>query len=114
MEVLTVIGEQIGNEFILGVCDTADEVTKGGISYNEGIEISKIFKASGQVDFLNVTRARIDTDPGLTDVIPIMGVKNSPHLDFAGEVHAATNFPSFHAAKNKIGILDTYESQTQA
>ncbi len=99
MDVLDAIRNRIGNEFILGVRYTADEITKGGITYSEGIEISKRLKASGQVDFLNVIRGRIDTDPGLTDVIPIMGMKNSPHLDFAGEVRAATNFPTFHAAK---------------
>jgi len=99
MEVLSAIRKRIGDEFIVGIRYTADEVSKGGISYNEGIEISKRLKASGQVDFLNVIRGRIDTDPGLTDVIPVMGMPNSPHLDFAGEVRAATNFPTFHAAK---------------
>lgn len=99
MEVLGAIRDRIGDEFIVGVRYTADEVTKGGISYDEGIEISKRLKATGQVDFLNVIRGRIDTDPGLTDVIPVMGMANSPHLDFAGEVRAATNFPTFHAAK---------------
>ncbi len=99
MEVLGAIRGRIGDEFIVGVRYTADEITKGGISYDEGIEISKRLKATGQVDFLNVIRGRIDTDPGLTDVIPVMGMANSPHLDFAGEVRAATNFPTFHAAK---------------
>jgi len=99
MEVLGAIRDRIGDKFIVGVRYTADEVTKGGISYDEGIEISKRLKATGQVDFLNVIRGRIDTDPGLTDVIPVMGMANSPHLDFAGEVRAATNFPTFHAAK---------------
>ena len=41
----------------------------------------------------------IDTDAGLTDVIPIQGMRNSPHLDFAGEIRSATGFPTFHAAK---------------
>ena len=99
MQVLGAIRDRIGDEFIVGVRYTADEVSKGGISYDEGIEISKRLKATGQVDFLNVIRGRIDTDPGLTDVIPVMGMANSPHLDFAGEVRAATNFPTFHAAK---------------
>jgi len=99
MEVLSAIRKRIGDEFILGIRYTADEVCKGGINYDEGIEISKRLKATGQVDFLNVIRGHIDTDPGLTDVIPVMGMANSPHLDFAGEVRAATNFPTFHAAK---------------
>ena len=99
MQVIAAIRKRIGDKFIVGVRYTADEVTKGGISYQEGIEISKRLKASGQVDFLNVIRGRIDTDPALTDVIPVLGMPNSPHLDFAGEVRAATNFPTFHAAK---------------
>ncbi len=99
MQVIAAIRKRIGDRFIVGVRYTADEVTKGGISYQEGIEISKRLKQTGQVDFLNVIRGRIDTDPALTDVIPVLGMPNSPHLDFAGEVRAATNFPTFHAAK---------------
>jgi 2,4-dienoyl-CoA reductase-like NADH-dependent reductase (Old Yellow Enzyme family) len=57
---------------------------------------------SGLVDYLNVIRGHIDTDPGLTDVIPIQGMANSPHLDFAGEIRAATNFPVFHAGENTL------------
>ena len=64
-----------------------------------GIEISKRLADSGQVDFLNVIRGHIDTDPGLTDVIPVQGMKSAPHLDFAGEVRKATGMPTFHAAR---------------
>ncbi|MCJ8337231.1 MAG: NADH:flavin oxidoreductase [Pseudomonadales bacterium] len=97
--VLNAIRSRVGDEFIVGVRYTADEVIDGGISFAEGLEISRLLKDSGQVDFLNVIRGRIDTDAALTDVIPVMGMKNSPHLDFAGEVRAATGFPTFHAAK---------------
>ena len=99
MEVLGAIRARVGSEFIVGVRYTADEAFKGGLTPDEGLEISKILRDSGQVDFLNVIRGRIDTDPALTDVIPIMGMQNSPHLDFAGAVRAATGFPTFHAAK---------------
>lgn len=70
-----------------------------GTDKAEGLEISKRLKESGLIDYLNIIRGHIDTDPGLTDVIPIQGMANSPHLDFAGEIRAATNFPTFHAAK---------------
>src|SRR5690606_37602346 len=52
-----------------------------------------------QVDFLNVIRGHIDTDAALSDVIPVQGTPAAPHLDFAGEVRAATGFPVFHAAR---------------
>ena len=99
MEVLDAIRARVGSEFIVGVRYTADEAFKGGLTPDEGLEISKILRDSGQVDFLNVIRGRIDTDPALTDVIPVMGMQNSPHLDFAGAVREATGFPTFHAAK---------------
>ena len=35
----------------------------------------------------------------LRRVIPIQGMPAAPHLDFAGEVRAATKFPVFHAAR---------------
>src|SRR6202022_896026 len=44
-------------------------------------------------------RGHIDTDAGLTDLIPIQGMPSAPHLDFSGEIRAATRFPTFHAAR---------------
>ena len=76
-----------------------DEAEAGGITPEEGIEISKRLANCGMVDFLNVIRGRIHTDPAMTDVIPVQGMKNAPHLDFAGEVKKATDMPTFHAAK---------------
>ncbi|NEK10360.1 NAD(P)-binding protein [Rhizobium leguminosarum] len=98
-DVFKAIRQRVGNDFILGVRYTADECLPGGTGKAEGLEISRRLKASGLIDYLNVIRGHIDTDAGLTDVIPIQGMANSPHLDFAGEIRAATNFPTFHAAK---------------
>jgi 2,4-dienoyl-CoA reductase-like NADH-dependent reductase (Old Yellow Enzyme family)/thioredoxin reductase len=98
-EVFGAIRKRVGDDFILGVRYTADERLPGGVGPAEGMEISKRLRESGLIDYLNVIRGHIDTDPGLTDVIPIQGMANSPHLDFAGEIRAATKFPVFHAAK---------------
>lgn len=98
-DVFRAMRERVGEDFILGVRYTADECLPGGTGKDDGIEISRRLRDSGLIDYLNVIRGHIDTDPGLTDVIPIQGMANSPHLDFAGEIRAATNFPTFHAAK---------------
>ena len=98
-DVLKAIRERVGPDFLVGVRYTADEQLEGGTAREEGLEISRRLKESGLIDFLNVIRGHIDTDAGLTDVIPIQGMANSPHLDFAGEIRAATQFPTFHAAK---------------
>ncbi|UXN66810.1 NADH:flavin oxidoreductase (plasmid) [Phyllobacterium sp. A18/5-2] len=98
-DVFRAMRERVGDDFILGVRYTADECLPGGTGKADGIEISKRLSDSGLIDYLNVIRGHIDTDAGLTDVIPIQGMANAPHLDFAGEIRAATNFPVFHAAK---------------
>jgi N-methyl-L-proline demethylase len=90
---------RVGAEFIVGVRYTADEVLEGGFNKQDGLEISRRLKASGMVDFLNIVRGHIDTDAGLTDLIPIQGMPSAPHLDFSGEIRAATRFPTFHAAR---------------
>ncbi|WP_264212057.1 NADH:flavin oxidoreductase [Leisingera thetidis] len=99
MDVLQAVRDRVGSEFIVGLRYTADETQAGGITPAEGIEISKRLAACGMVDFLNVIRGRIHTDPAMTDVIPVQGMKSAPHLDFAGEVKKATGMPTFHAAR---------------
>ena len=99
LDVLAAIRKRVGPEFIIGLRYTADEAQKGGITAEEGLEISKRLAATGQIDFLNVIKGRIHTDPAMTDVIPVQGMKSAPHLDFAGEVRRATGMPTFHAAR---------------
>jgi 2,4-dienoyl-CoA reductase-like NADH-dependent reductase (Old Yellow Enzyme family)/thioredoxin reductase len=99
LDVLTAIRARVGPDFIVGIRYPADEAVEGGITREDGFEISKRLKESGLVDFLNIIRGHIETDAALTDVIPVQGMANSPHLDFAGEIRAATHFPTFHAAK---------------
>ena len=98
-EVLRAVRKRVGPDFIVGVRYTGDEDLPGGLSPADGLEISRRLKECGMVDFLNVVRGHIDTDAGLTDLIPVQGMRSSPHLDFAGDIRAATGFPTFHAAK---------------
>src|SRR5690606_24236251 len=77
LAVLQACRDRVGPDFILGVRYVADERLPGGIDAAEGIEVGRRFKQSGLVDFLNVIRGHIDTDPGLTDVIPIQGMPSA-------------------------------------
>ena len=98
-DVLDAIRARVGDDFIVGIRYTADETLEGGVSVAEGLEISRRLAASGKVDFLNVIRGHIDTDAGLTDVIPVQGMASAPHLDFAGTIRRETGMPTFHAAR---------------
>jgi N-methyl-L-proline demethylase len=98
-EVMAAIRDAVGVDFIVGVRLVADEDRQNGLSRDDGVEIARRLVASGTIDFLNVIRGHIDTDAALVRVIPIHGTPSAPHLDFAGEIRAATAFPVFHAAR---------------
>ncbi len=105
MRVLQAIRDRVGSEFIVGLRIVADEDWDQGLSRDDGLEICKRFRDSGLIDFLNIIKGHIDHDAPLANVIPIAGMKASPHLDFAGEIRARTKFPVFHAAR--IGDVAT-------
>jgi N-methyl-L-proline demethylase len=98
-EMLDTVRERVGPDFIIGARHTMDEDMEGGSDKEESLAIAQLLKACGKIDFLNVVKGHIDTDPGLTDLIPIQGMPSAPHLDLAGEVRRATGFPTFHAAR---------------
>ena len=99
VRVLQAMRDAVGPKFLIGVRMVADEDWDIGLSKQDGAEIARRFAGGGVVDFLNIIRGHIESDNAITDVIPIQGMPSAPHLDFAGEIRAATKFPMFHAAR---------------
>jgi 2,4-dienoyl-CoA reductase-like NADH-dependent reductase (Old Yellow Enzyme family) len=99
LRVLDAIRMAVGPGLIVGIRLVCDERWEKGLSREEGLAICRRLVATGQIDFLNVIRGHIETDAALLNVIPIHGMPSAPHLDFAGEIRAATGMPVFHAAR---------------
>jgi 2,4-dienoyl-CoA reductase-like NADH-dependent reductase (Old Yellow Enzyme family)/thioredoxin reductase len=99
MEILAAVRKRVGSKIIIGLRYGVDEMEPGGIDIEEGIALGKMFRDSGMVDYLNVNRSRIHTDPAMTDMIPIQGMRSAPHLDFAGRIRADVGMPTLHAAR---------------
>ena len=99
LEMVAAVRKRVGNHIILGMRYGVDEMEPGGIDIEEGVAIGKIFRDSGLVDYLNINRSRIHTDPAMTDLIPIQGMRSAPHLDFAGRIRAEVGMPTLHAAR---------------
>ncbi len=99
LDVLSAIRKRVGHKFIIGFRYTADEMQSGGVTPEEGIVISKKLEETGQLDFLNVVRGRIHTDPAMTEAIPVQGMPTGHQIDFAGSVKKVTNLPIFHASR---------------
>ena len=99
LEVLGAIRKRVGKKFIVGFRYTADEMQKGGITEEDGIEITKRLEIDGKLDFLNVVRGRIQADPAMTEAIPIQGMPSGHQIDFAGRIKKISKLPIFHASR---------------
>jgi len=97
--VLAAIREAVGPDYVVGVRMVVDEDLEGGLSRKEGLEIAGRLARSGRVDFVNVIKGHIDTDEGLSHVIPGAGARSAPHLELAGAVRQLAGVPVFHAAR---------------
>lgn len=99
LEVVAACRKRVGEKFILGVRFGGEEAQEGGTTVEEGVALGKLLRDSGMVDYMNINRGRIHTDPAMTDMIPIQGMKSAPHLDLAGRLKAEVGLPTFHAAR---------------
>jgi 2,4-dienoyl-CoA reductase-like NADH-dependent reductase (Old Yellow Enzyme family) len=97
--VLRAIRERVGPDLVVGIRMAIDETVPGGIDAESGLQLLAGLEADGLIDFVNVIRGYIATDPQLEEVIPIHGMPSAPHLDFAGRVRATTALPVLHASK---------------
>jgi len=98
-EVIGAIRDRVGDKMILGVRMVCDEDWQKGLVANDGVAMARMLKDDGAIDFLSVIRGRAATDEALSKVIPTMGARSAPHLDFAGTLRNETQLPTFHAAR---------------
>ncbi len=98
-EVINEVRNQVGKDFIVGIRMVIDEDLEGGIHFEEGMKIADILTNTGQLDFINIIKGHVDTDEGLSHVIPNMGSPAGPHLEFSAAVRSELRLPVFHAAR---------------
>ena len=99
LEVLEEIRRQVGDDYIVGVRMSFDEDVEGGIQFDEGLRIGEILVGTGMIDFISVIRGHVDSNEGLSNVIPNMGTPQAPYLEFSGEVKRHFDLPVMHAAR---------------
>ena len=99
LEVLEAIRRQVGDDYIVGVRMSFDEDVEGGIQFDEGLRIGEILVDTGMIDFISVIRGHVDSNEGMSNVIPNMGTPQAPYLEFSGAVKRHFDLPVMHAAR---------------
>jgi 2,4-dienoyl-CoA reductase-like NADH-dependent reductase (Old Yellow Enzyme family) len=94
------IRRQVGDAFVVGFRYVIDEADPGGLSFEESVEIARIFERTGQVDFFNAIYGRMDTEAALaTDNMPGMASPIAPWLARVGAFKREVGLSVFHAAR---------------
>jgi 2,4-dienoyl-CoA reductase-like NADH-dependent reductase (Old Yellow Enzyme family) len=93
------IRRQVGDDFVVGMRITLDE-GKGGLHFDEVLQIAELLKNEGAVDFFNCNVGRMDTEITLAeDNMPGMSRPLALFLETVGRFKCEIDLPIFHAAR---------------
>lgn len=102
LQVIDAVRSAVGSDFIVGVRATGDELTDGGLTADDCVEIADTLDTTGSIDFLNILAGAPYDDLGLAGWVPPMGMPSAAHLSVAGRIRQSVSLPVFHAG----GISD--------
>ena len=99
IEVLEEIRRAVGEDYVVGVRLSGDELKEDGIGQAEAVEIAKRLARSGLVDFMNVMHGQAMDYPSLATLMPNMAFPMAPFLYLASAIKAEVDLPVMHAGR---------------
>ena len=102
LEVIDAVRDAVGEDMIIGMRVTGDELIDGGLDADDCVRAAQIIAETGKIDFLNVLAGAPYDDLGLAGWVAPMGMPSAPHLTIAGRIREAVDLPILHAG----GIAD--------
>ncbi len=99
LEVLETIRAKVGNDFVVGLRMSGDELVDGGLAPGECLDIARTYAESGLIDFINVIGGSAANFSALANVIPDMWAKIAPYIHLAGAIKQEISIPVFHAQR---------------
>lgn len=99
LEVLEEVRKQVGDDFIVGIRMSGNEMLEGGLTHQDCLQIIRRLMGTRTLDFVSLIKGHIASDESLSHVIPNMGTPSAPHLEMAGAIKAEIDIPVFHAAR---------------
>ncbi|MBT5432866.1 MAG: FAD-dependent oxidoreductase, partial [Rhodospirillaceae bacterium] len=99
LEILAAARETVGDDYMMGMRLSANEMTKNGLTDQDGIEIAGVYAASGLVDFVSVVGGRAADYKSTQEMYPSMIAPSATYLDLATTVKDRVDLPVFHATR---------------
>ena len=98
LEVFGAIREAVGDDFIVGMRLSGDELLEGGLDQSECLKVATAFANSGLIDCLSVYQGHGTDWSGLALLMPNMSYPPAPFLYLASAVKAEIDIPVLHAS----------------
>jgi 2,4-dienoyl-CoA reductase-like NADH-dependent reductase (Old Yellow Enzyme family) len=99
LELMQAVRKAVGDDFVVGIRTSGDEMTPGGYTLDDMKEIAPVWDRSGFIDYLNVT---VGTYVSAGVALPPMGFPPRPFVYLAAELRQVVDLPVFAA----IRIID--------
>lgn len=99
LELMEAVRNAVGDDFVVGIRSSGDEMTPGGYTLDDMMEIAPIWEENGYIDYINVT---VGTYVSAGAGLPPMGFPPRPFVYLAAELRQVVDLPVFAA----IRIID--------
>lgn len=99
VEILEEIRTQVGDDYVVGLRMSADEMRKGGVPEEEGIKLATLVAERKLVDYLSVMGGESQDHVTHPVVLPGMSHPVAPFLYLASAIKQRVDVPIFHAQR---------------
>lgn len=98
-ELLHDIRARVGDQYIIGIRISADELFDGGLTADDCLTIADYLTTEGGVDYVSVLAGQAENLPSHATIFPNMADRAAPYLHLASQIKAHIDVPVFHAQK---------------
>lgn len=99
LEVLEEMRNQVGDDYIVGLRISADELRKGGMTLQEGVLVAKTVVERRLVDYLSIIGGEMQDHLSHSTGLPGMSYPVAPFLPLVTAVKSEVDVPIFHAGR---------------
>ncbi|MCQ8780758.1 oxidoreductase [Mangrovibrevibacter kandeliae] len=99
IEVLSAIREAVGDDYVIGIRMSGDEMLKGGLSHEDCLTIASEYVRRGLVDFLNIIGGQARDHIAHAVSLPNMSFPVAPFLFLPSAIKREVDVPVFHAQR---------------
>jgi 2,4-dienoyl-CoA reductase-like NADH-dependent reductase (Old Yellow Enzyme family)/thioredoxin reductase len=99
LDVLEHVRAAVGENYVVGVRMSLDEMADGGLHEDEGFAIGRRLAESGLIDFISVVVGSATSDEELSRLIQPLGSPLGRHLPLVGKFKEQVDLPIMHASR---------------